>query len=269
MLRQHELVRVHAQETKAPMQMLAVKGALGDEVFGDNDIKVSAEKLKSKHFRWDYAPAKKTNKLAELQEQAAKAAQKKHGKLHALGGAMLAKKRMASAHKTEEAYLDGMPDQVVPVHKGKADASRTPSWDKFYSPPADAAQRKTTVLAHTMLEDSEPAAADDAGEDSVPAAAPEPTLGDEYLDTTDNVNVDAGKVHSGPQAGELSWPTFYSGKVVHGGKEAARSGGVQGATATKPARTGLGLSDVTATEDINHYFDALTRDPEHGNPLMN
>jgi len=49
--------------------------------------------------------------------------------------------------------------------------------------------------------------------------------GDEVVDSVDNVHVDADKVGTGPHAGELQWGTFYSGKVVNGGTEAARDAG--------------------------------------------
>jgi len=53
----------------------------------------------------------------------------------------------------------------------------------------------------------------------------EKVKGDEVVDSVDNVHVDADKVGSGPHAGELQWNTFYSGKVVNGGAEAARGAG--------------------------------------------
>jgi hypothetical protein len=63
------------------------------------------------------------------------------------------------------------------------------------------------------------------------------------MDSTDNVHVEAGKVGTGPHAGELQWDTFYSGKVVKGGAEAARNAGGKPAVG-KDAKGEVGLKAV-------------------------
>ena len=187
---------------------------------------------------------------------------------HKDGGAMLAKKiekKFIPAHKLEEASLDGMSDQMVSVNQGHVDSSATPRWTKFYSPPVAKKAVTLQVLSNA-------------------------SLGDETLDTTDNVHVDADKVGTGPHAGELQWDTFYSGKVVHGGQEAARKAAPKGKPAAKQTTDSLsagqaamlagseayadgghmhfGFSDEAANKDIDNFWKQLDNDPDHGSPKL-
>jgi len=192
---------------------------------------------------------------------------------HKKGGAMLAKKmekRFVPAHKLEEASLDGMSDQMVSVKQGQVDASATPRWTKFYSPPVAKKALTLQVLSNA-------------------------SLGDETVDSADNVHVDAEKVGTGPHAGELQWDTFYSGKVAHGGKEAAREAAPSQEPRTDKAATKtpagalaagkaamlagnaaytdgghvhFGFSDKAANKDIDNFWAQLDNDPDHGSPKL-
>mmetsp|Transcript_99616 Transcript_99616/g.160623 ORF Transcript_99616/g.160623 Transcript_99616/m.160623 type:complete len:974 (-) Transcript_99616:191-3112(-) len=195
---------------------------------------------------------------------------------HKKGGAMLKrveKKTFLPAHKLEEDSLDGMSDQIVSVNKGKVGGTQTPRWTKFDSPAAVVTSHKTPLSAQRK---------------SVRSVL-EKVKGDEVVDSVDNVHVDADKVGSGPHAGELQWNTFYSGKVVNGGAEAARGAGATentaaavrvGAKAPKAAMLAgaraykdgghvhYGLSDSAANADIDNFWKLLDNDPEHGGPKI-
>lgn len=278
--------RMHAQriarQAKAPLMMLAEKTALGEEVMGGGDTKVTVSELKSGHGRWDrIVDRSSSHKISKLQEKAARTALEKVDKYkdlpvgeyrthqestcipggpcadevldgmtskvvdvnkadcttkeecdghtwesyffkHKKGGAMLAKrinKSLVPASKIEEASLDGMSDQIVQVKLGKADDEATPRWNKFYSPESP----KGAPAGRSQLKGA--------------------LAGDETMDSTDNVHVEAGKVGTGPHAGELQWDTFYSGKVVKGGAEAARNAGGKPAVG-KDAKGEVGLKAV-------------------------
>jgi len=193
---------------------------------------------------------------------------------HKNGRAILKKiganKKFVPASKLEEPSLDGMSDQMVSIKKGKVDAAQTPRWTKFYAPEMEQADKARSVASKSAF------------------AQLEKVKGDETLDTTDNVHVDADKVGTGPHAGELQWDTFYSGKVVKGGAEAARKDSTaeakpeMSAKAPKGKGTGAmlagaykdgghlhyGMSDTSAQKDIDSFWDSLDQDPDHGDPTL-
>ena len=180
----------------------------------------------------------------------------------AKGGAMLAtrkKRAFVPAHELEEPALDGMADDVVTVQNGKVDDAKAVTLAKFLAAPAESVSGK---IARGML--AQPAA--DQGNGTKP-------LGDEYLDSADQVHVATEKTHTGKHAGEQVWPSFFEGARGQSGnskgtkekgavKQAGRVG-LTGATAVdKGSRVGLSSSD--ALDDINTFYDTLDDDPVHG-----
>jgi len=221
----------YGQFAKAPTTMLAQKN-LGDEEMFGNDERVDVSKVTSEnswatainsgHRRARPVKLRTSNELKQAQKKAT--LQSKFQQAVASG--------IIRDKKRAENDVDGLLDDVVKV--GEDFAQRTPRWNKFFSPPDQ-------PKMHTS---------------NMPILASNHSLGDETVDTMDQVNIDSNNTHSGKD-GELNWENYFSNKQQAGSKVAARAGQQQERFYQKGTGVYTGMSGSAARQDIDSYWKQL------------
>eukprot|EP00960_Hanusia_phi_P077098 768649-Hanusia_phi.AAC.3 len=100
----------------------------------------------------------------------------------------------------------------------------------------------------------------------MPILASNHSLGDETVDTMDQVNIDSNNTHSGKD-GELNWENYFSNKQQAGSKVAARAGQQQERfyQARPPTLCPLPLSNSRRAEGHRrlHWHVRLCSSPGH------